>query len=108
MILGKKFYNLGMSIMYNTKNPNSFSWNLKINKRTTLNYKVDLVIGKKSIIHLIVVNAGGGFRTHDLQIMSIAFYGRPVRVNHETGTLTRLSYPGMFVIKKYALFRLVF
>ena len=44
----KKFHNLGMSIMYNTKNPNSFSWNLKINKRTTLNYKVDLVIGKKS------------------------------------------------------------
>jgi len=26
-----------------------------------------------------IVYAGGGFRTRDLQIMSIAFFGRPVR-----------------------------
>ena len=31
-------------------------------------------------------NAGGGFRTHDLQIMSIAFYG-------ETGTLDQAELP---------------
>jgi uncharacterized protein YbaR (Trm112 family) len=43
----KKLHNLGLSIVYNTKKPNYFSWNLKINSRTSLNYKVDLVIGKK-------------------------------------------------------------
>ena len=32
------------------------------------------------------VNAGGGFRTHDLQIMSIAFFG-------ETGTLDQAELP---------------
>ncbi len=44
----EKLHHLGMSIVHNTKKPNSFSWNLKINSRTSLNYKVDLVIGLKS------------------------------------------------------------
>ena len=43
----KKLHDLGLSIVHNTKKPNSFSWNLKINSRTNLNYKVDLVIGVK-------------------------------------------------------------
>ena len=34
----------------------------------------------------MLMNAGGGFRTHDLQIMSIAFYG-------ETGTLGQAELP---------------
>ena len=44
----KEIHQYGLSIVYNTKIPSSFSWNLKINSRTTLNYKVDLVIAKKS------------------------------------------------------------
>ena len=38
---------LGFKIMSKTKTPSYIPWNLKINPRTTLNYKVDLVIGKK-------------------------------------------------------------
>ena len=37
-------------------------------------------------------NAGGGFRTRDLQIMSLAYGG--LGLAPQTGTLTRLSYPG--------------
>ena len=44
----KEIKNLGMKIVQQTKTPSSFSWNLKINPRTILNYKVDLVIAKKS------------------------------------------------------------
>ncbi|QUC64964.1 methyltransferase domain-containing protein [Nitrosopumilus sp. K4] len=38
---------LGFSITLKTKKPSFHSWNLKINPRTTLNYKVDVIIGKK-------------------------------------------------------------
>jgi len=38
---------LGFKIMPKTRNPSFIPWNLKLNPRTTLNYKVDLVIGKK-------------------------------------------------------------
>ena len=44
----KEIQQHGMSLIYNTKIPSSFGWNLKINPRTSLNYKVDLVIAKKS------------------------------------------------------------
>jgi uncharacterized protein YbaR (Trm112 family) len=44
----KEINRYGMSVIYNTKIPSSFGWNLKINPRTSLNYKVDLVIAKKS------------------------------------------------------------
>ena len=44
----KNIKNLGMSIVHNTKKPSSLTWNLKINSRTKLNYKVDLIIAKKS------------------------------------------------------------
>ncbi len=43
----KKINDLGMSIVCNTKTPSSLSWNLKINSRTSLNYKVDLIFAKK-------------------------------------------------------------
>ena len=39
--------NLGFKITSKTKNPSDISWNLKLNPRATLNYKVDFVIGKK-------------------------------------------------------------
>ena len=39
--------NLGFKIMPKTKIPSDISWNLKLNSRATLNYKVDFVIGKK-------------------------------------------------------------
>ena len=39
---------LGFKISHSTKNPSNISWNLKLNPRATLNYKVDLVIGQKS------------------------------------------------------------
>ena len=42
-----------------------------------------------------VMCAGGEFRTRDLQIMSIALVGEPLEITKRTGTLTRLSYPGM-------------
>lgn len=38
---------LGFSISKKTKKPTFFSWNLKLHKRATLQYKVDLIIGKK-------------------------------------------------------------
>jgi 2-polyprenyl-3-methyl-5-hydroxy-6-metoxy-1,4-benzoquinol methylase/uncharacterized protein YbaR (Trm112 family) len=39
--------NLGFKISSKTKNYSYIPWNLKINKRASLNYKVDLVIAKK-------------------------------------------------------------
>ncbi len=39
--------NLGFKITSKTKNPSDISWNLRLNQRATLNYKVDFVIGKK-------------------------------------------------------------
>ena len=41
---------------------------------------------KTKLLLSFSMNAGGGFRTHDLQIMSIAFYG-------ETGTLDQAELP---------------
>lgn len=40
--------NLGFKISNSTKKPTFIPWNLKINPRATLNYKVDLVIAQKS------------------------------------------------------------
>ena len=48
-----------------------------------------------------VCNAGGEFRTRDLQIMSIALVGEPLEFTKLTGTLTRLSYPGMIYDLKF-------
>jgi len=45
--LRQNLKNLGFKIMQNTENPSEISWNLKLNPRTKLNYKVDLVIAKK-------------------------------------------------------------
>jgi hypothetical protein len=39
--------NEAVEIMSKTKIPSDISWNLKLNSRATLNYKVDFVIGKK-------------------------------------------------------------
>jgi uncharacterized protein YbaR (Trm112 family) len=39
--------NLGFKIMPKTRKPSFIPWNLKLNPRTTLNYKVDFVMGKK-------------------------------------------------------------
>ena len=41
--------NYGFKIVKNTKKPVMLNWNLKINKRTQLNYKVDLIIARKSL-----------------------------------------------------------
>ena len=38
---------LGFKILHKTKKPSFLPWNLKLNPRATLNYNVDLVIGKK-------------------------------------------------------------
>jgi len=38
----------GFKIIKNTKKPANLNWNLKINKRTQLNYKVDLIIARKN------------------------------------------------------------
>ena len=45
--------------------------------------------------------AGGEFRTRDLQIMSIALVGEPLEITKRTGTLTRLSYPGILYGSKF-------
>ena len=39
----------GFKIFPKTKNPSYIPWNLKLNPRATLNYRVDLIIGNKSI-----------------------------------------------------------
>ena len=39
--------NFGFKIATKTKNPSYIPWNLKLNPRAILNYKVDLIIGKK-------------------------------------------------------------
>ena len=39
--------NFGFKITTKTKNPSYIPWNLKLTPRATLNYKVDLIIGKK-------------------------------------------------------------
>jgi 2-polyprenyl-3-methyl-5-hydroxy-6-metoxy-1,4-benzoquinol methylase/uncharacterized protein YbaR (Trm112 family) len=39
--------NFGFKISSKTKKPSYIPWNLKLNPRATLNYKVDLIIGKK-------------------------------------------------------------
>jgi SAM-dependent methyltransferase/uncharacterized protein YbaR (Trm112 family) len=38
---------LGFAITVKTKKPSYLTWNLKLNPRSTLNYKVDLIIAKK-------------------------------------------------------------
>ena len=38
---------LGFTIFVKTKKPSYLTWNLKLNSRSTLNYKVDLIIAKK-------------------------------------------------------------
>ncbi len=39
----------GFQITKNTKNPTKIIWNIKFNERISINYKVDLIIGRKSI-----------------------------------------------------------
>lgn len=46
-ILRTNLEKLGFEISHKTKKPSYIPWNLKINSRATLNYKVDLVIAKK-------------------------------------------------------------
>ncbi len=46
-ILRTNLSNLGFKISTKTKNPSYIPWNLKLNPRATLNYKVDLIICKK-------------------------------------------------------------
>ena len=38
----------GFKITMNTRKPAKINWNLQINTRTKLNYKVDLIIGRKN------------------------------------------------------------
>lgn len=45
--LRKNLRNLKFRITSDTLHPSNISWNLKLNPRTTLHYKVDLVIAKK-------------------------------------------------------------
>ena len=45
--LRQNLRNLKFNIISNTNVPSKISWNLKLNPRTTLNYKVDLVIAEK-------------------------------------------------------------
>ncbi len=45
--LRQNLKNLGFKITQNTDNPSEISWNLNLNPRTKLNYKVDLVVAKK-------------------------------------------------------------
>jgi 2-polyprenyl-3-methyl-5-hydroxy-6-metoxy-1,4-benzoquinol methylase len=43
----KKLRSIGFSITKKTSQPNFINWTLKINPRTKLNYKVDMIIGRK-------------------------------------------------------------
>lgn len=43
----KKIRSFGFSLIKKTNIPNSINWTLKINPRTKLNYKVDVIIAKK-------------------------------------------------------------
>lgn len=45
--LRQNLKNLKFKITSRSKNPSNISWNLKLNSRTTLNYKVDLVVAEK-------------------------------------------------------------
>ena len=44
--LRKEILSCGFQILKNTKKPASIPWNLNLNPRTKLHYKVDLIIGK--------------------------------------------------------------
>ena len=46
-ILRTNMENLGFKISTKTKKPSYLPWNLKLNPRATLNYKVDLLIGRE-------------------------------------------------------------
>lgn len=46
-ILRKNITHMGFSILPKTQNPSYHPWNLNLNPRCTLNYKVDLVVAKK-------------------------------------------------------------
>ncbi|MGD8919018.1 MAG: methyltransferase domain-containing protein [Nitrosopumilaceae archaeon] len=45
--LRKKLQSYGFQIIQETDKPSNLTWNLKLNPRTTLHYKVDLVMAKK-------------------------------------------------------------
>jgi uncharacterized protein YbaR (Trm112 family)/uncharacterized protein YcgL (UPF0745 family) len=47
MSLRKRLSELGFSVSIKTKKPSYYPWNLKLNPRSTLNYKVDFIIAKK-------------------------------------------------------------
>lgn len=48
-IIRKNITDMGFSIIPKTKNPSYHPWNLNLNLRCTLNYKVDLIIAKTRI-----------------------------------------------------------
>jgi hypothetical protein len=43
----KRLKNFGFIISVKTKKPSFIPWNLIVNKRTNLNYNVDVILGKK-------------------------------------------------------------
>ncbi len=45
--LRRNLKNLGFKLIHDTDKPSYISWNLNLNPRATLNYKVDLVVAKK-------------------------------------------------------------
>jgi uncharacterized protein YbaR (Trm112 family)/protein-L-isoaspartate O-methyltransferase len=45
--LRQNLKNLKFKTIFGTDNPSKITWNLKLNPRTTLNYKVDLVVAEK-------------------------------------------------------------
>ena len=47
LTLRSSLEDLGFIISAKTKKPSHLTWNLKINSRSTLNYKVDFIIAKK-------------------------------------------------------------
>jgi hypothetical protein len=47
LALRENLEELGFAITRKTKKPSYLTWNLKLNSRSTLNYKVDLIIAKK-------------------------------------------------------------
>jgi hypothetical protein len=43
----KELLRLGLSISKQTRAPQFITWNLNLHQRATLQYKVDLIVGKK-------------------------------------------------------------
>ena len=75
----------GLKVIQSNSLPTAWSFNQT--NETPLHIHKIFSINKK------YCNAGGGFRTHDLQIMSIAFYGRTVRVYHSNWHSNQAELP---------------